>query len=117
MLPRERVFAAIEFRVPDAVPVEYHASPAGFMEHGEMLRQLWIRKRDDFGPPDRFKTPACKPGPREWRDTWGVLRREQAFGAGSIPIERPLDDWKAWRAFRMQPKLRGVRLWIRQTWQ
>ena len=108
MLRRERIFAANEIRVPDAVPVEYSAFPAGFIEHCETLRQLWIRERDDLGPPDRFKTSACKSGPRDWRDDWGIERREQAFGAGCIPTLRPRDDWHAWPAFRTPPTVVSV---------
>jgi hypothetical protein len=100
MLPRERVIAALEFRAPDVVPVEYHASPAGFVEHGEKLRRLWMEQPDDFGPRDRFKIPDVSPGRRTWRDAWGVQWREELFGAGGIPIERPLASWDGWSNFR-----------------
>ncbi len=101
MLARERVFAALEHRAPDAVPVEFHASPAGFFEHGERLRRLWIEHVDDFGPVNRFPTPAASEGPREWTDEWGVTRREEAFGAGGIAMQRPLDDWAKWPDFKV----------------
>ena len=100
MLSRERVLAALEFRTPDFVPVEYHASPSGFLEHGSKLRRLWIEDPDDFGPVDRFTIPAVAPGVRTWRDAWGVEWREQAFGAGGLPIDRPLVDWRALAGFR-----------------
>jgi len=100
MLPRDRVLAALAFRSPDCVPVEYHASPAGFVEHGDKLRRLWREHRDDFGPPDRFNIPDANPGGRTWRDAWGVEWREEAFGAGGIPIGHPLADWKASDTFR-----------------
>lgn len=109
MLPRERVLAALEFRAPDIFSVEYHSSPAGFHEHGAKLRDLWNRYQDDFGPADRFATDAHGPGVNQdrltgtWRDPWGVLWREEAFGAGGIPVERPLDDWGAWPAFKIPP--------------
>ena len=100
MLPRERILAALEFRSPGFVPVEYHASPAGFMDHGEKLRQLWIEHKDDFGPVDRFKIPTADAGGRTWHDAWGVKWHEEAFGAGGIPVARPLADWQAWADFR-----------------
>lgn len=111
MICRERVFAAVEFRSPDVVPVEYHASPAGFMEHGERLRKLWIEHSDDFGPVDRFPLPDVDPGPRTWCDAWGVKWHEEAFGAGGLPVERPLADWQAWAAFCVPepPALSGQR--------
>ena len=100
MLPRERVLAALDFRAPDVIPVEYHASPAGFLEHGEKLRRLWIEEPDDFGPPDRFQIPKVSPGGRTWRDAWGVQWREELFGAGGIPFERPLALWERWHEFK-----------------
>ncbi|HZU25103.1 MAG TPA: uroporphyrinogen decarboxylase family protein [Bryobacteraceae bacterium] len=103
MLPRDRVAAALEFRPPDSAPVEYHASPAGFLEHGEELRTLWLEHPDDFGPPGRFRVPDVSPGARTWRDAWGVQWREELFGAGGIPIARPLADWKAWNDFQTPP--------------
>ena len=103
MLPRERVSAALEFRKPDLVPVEYHASPAGFMEHAERLRQLWHEAPDDFGPPDRFGIPHPEPGPRTWRDAWGIQWREEAFGAGGIAVDQPLADWQALASLRTPP--------------
>ncbi len=104
MLSRERVLAAIEFETPDAVPLEYHASPAGFVDHGARLHQLWSEYTDDFGPPGRFETPDAQPGPRVWRDAWGVQWREESYGAGGLPVERPLTDWKSLDVFRIPPR-------------
>jgi hypothetical protein len=101
MLPRERVFATLEHRAPDAVPLEYHASPAGFFQHGERLRCLYNEHPDDFGPVDRFQIPEGCRGPRQWTDEWGVTRREEAFGAGGIAMQRPLDDWAQWPDLRV----------------
>lgn len=103
MLPRERVFATLEFRRPDVVPVEYHPSPAGVYEHGPKLRELWERYPGDFGDSRDF-APAA-PHPR-WigpdgrycelrRDEWGVLWKLLIFGVAGHPLERPLDDWEA----------------------
>jgi hypothetical protein len=83
------------------VPLEYHASPAGFVQHGEKLRRLFNAHPDDFGPVDRFPIPEGCEGPREWTDEWGVTRREEVFGAGGIAFKRPLDDWAAWPDFRV----------------
>jgi len=101
MLPRERVFAALDFSKPDVVPLEYHPSPAGAYEHGERLRALWERYPGDFG--DHRDFPLAKPDPR-WiapdgryrevrRDEWGVLWQHLIFGVAGHPLERPLDDW------------------------
>ena len=101
MLPRERVFAALDFRPPDILPLEYHASPSGSFEHGERLHQLWERYPQDFGLTSVF--PHAGPEPR-WvdaqgrycevrRDEWGVVWEHLIFGAAGHPLERPLDDW------------------------
>ncbi|MBS1874287.1 MAG: hypothetical protein JSU00_13810 [Acidobacteria bacterium] len=103
MLPRERVLAALSFQPPDIVPLEYHASPAGFVDHGAALRDLWDRNPDDFGPPHRFAIPDVDPGPRAWRDAWGIEWAEKSYGAGGLPTRRPLADWSAFEHFRTPP--------------
>jgi len=105
------VLAALEFRPPGRVPVEYHASPAGFYEHGPKLAELWERYPDDFGPPGRF--PLCAPPPEsldaqgrygECRtDEWGVTRRFLVYGVAGIPIEQPLAEWSRLAEFRPPP--------------
>jgi len=101
MPPRERVLRALEFRAPDVVPVEYHASPAGSYEHGEKLHELWARYPEDFGDSQRF--PRAAPEAR-WidaagryeevrRDEWGVVWKYLIYGVAGHPLERPLDDW------------------------
>jgi hypothetical protein len=70
------------------------------VEHGEKLRRLWIDDSDDFGPAGRFQIPAVDPGPRTWYDAWGVQWHEHAFGAGGLPIKRPLNNWQTWPEFR-----------------
>jgi hypothetical protein len=100
-LPRDRVFAALNFQPPDILPLEYHASPSGSFEHGEQLHQLWERYPQDFGLTGAF--PRAAPEPR-WvdaqgcyrevrRDEWGVVWEHLIFGAAGHPLERPLDDW------------------------
>jgi hypothetical protein len=109
--PRERVFAALDFRNPGVVPVEYHASPSGFFEHGARLAELWARYPDDFGPPGRF--PMARPGPgavdAEGRycetltDAWGVVRRHLVFGSAGNTIHQPLCDWAQLDGYRFPP--------------
>lgn len=111
MLPRERVFAALDFRAPDVAPLEYHPSPAGVYEHGQNLRNLWERYPGDFGDARDFPPAAPHPrwiGPdgtyREFRrDEWGVLWQHLIFGVAGHPLERPLDDWEALSRFTAPP--------------
>lgn len=110
-VPRGRVLAALEFRSPDVVPVEYHSSPAGFYEHGERLRRLWAECPDDFGPPSRFAIRTPDPGCIDEkgryseirRDEWGTVWEHLIFGTTGFPIERPLDDWTALAHFKTPP--------------
>jgi hypothetical protein len=101
MLPRERVFAALDFSTPDVVPLEYHPSPAGLYEHGDKLRELWREFPGDFGDAEEFP-PAAPPleaidsdgkYSETRRDEWGVVWKYLIFGVAGHPVERPLDDW------------------------
>jgi len=111
MLPRERVFQALDFDRPDVIPVEYHASPAGFYEHGEKLHALWERYPGDFA--DNRLFPHARPDPK-WvdaqgryretrRDEWGVLWKFLIFGVAGHPLERPLDDWANFATYTAPP--------------
>ncbi len=111
MLPRERVFAALEFQPPDVVPLEYHPSPAGTYEHGRKLLELFARYPGDFGDPREFVLAAPEP---RWvdahgryeelrRDEWGVLWKHLIFGVAGHPVERPLDDWSRLASFQPPP--------------
>ncbi len=100
MNSRERVYAAIEFRRPDIVPVEHHPSAAGLYDHGEKLRDLWRTYPQDFG--DHTSLPIPQPDPAHvmpdgsyhatWRDEWGVLWEYRIFGIMGHPLEQPLAD-------------------------
>ncbi|MBI5084419.1 MAG: hypothetical protein HZB13_07470 [Acidobacteria bacterium] len=113
MLPRQRVFAALDFTAPDRVPLEYHPSPAGAYEHGNKLRALGLTVEDDFYGPAPF--PPAAPDPR-WidangtyrelrRDEWGVLWQYLIFGVAGHPLERPLDDWSNLPSYQPPPLL------------
>lgn len=111
MSPRERVQAAMAFRPPDVVPVEYHPSPAGIWEHGAELRGLWERYPHDFGAhedfPDRRPEPQYVDATGKYeelrRDEWGVVWRHLIFGMHGHPVERPLDDWANLERFQAPP--------------
>lgn len=117
-LPRDRLLAALQFRAPGVIPVEYHSSPAGFHEHGRRLRDLWLQYPDDFGPPGRFPTcqppPECVDGDGRYfeirRDEWGVTWKHLIFGASGVPVEQPLADWSALDTFEppAPPSIAGL---------
>ncbi len=111
VLPRERVFAALDFRKPDVVPVEYHPSPAGSYEHGQQMHELFARYPHDFG--DASAIPLARPESK-WvdaqgkyqefrRDEWGVIWEHLIFGIAGHPHLRPLDDWANLEGFQPPP--------------
>jgi uroporphyrinogen decarboxylase len=108
MLPRERVFAALDFSKPDFVPLEYRPSPAGSYEHGDPLHKLFVRYPHDFG--DASAIPTARPEPK-WidaqgkyrelrRDEWGVIWEHLIYGVAGHPHTRPLDDWADLHTFQ-----------------
>jgi hypothetical protein len=107
MTSRERVFAALEFRRPDVVPLECTFSAAGLYEHGELLRGLWRACPQDFD--DFTALPIPAPPTRDLdaegryhgfeTDAWGVVWEERIFGVCGHPHARPLDDLAALATF------------------
>jgi len=100
MTPRERVKAAINFRKPDRVPVQYYYAPVGYYEHGEKLNDLYSEMEGDFAPFGRIEIP-CLPASdfdsegkyhAFKRDEWGTFWEYRIFGVWGIPKEYPLAD-------------------------
>lgn len=100
MLPRERVYAALEFRKPDIAPVEYCTHPVGFYEHGDKLRRLFSQYPSDFG--DVSDIHAELPGKdcfdsdgryHEFKtDEWGTVWEYRIYLMHGHPFKRPLDQ-------------------------
>lgn len=111
MTPRERVLAALDFRAPDMVPLEYHPSPGGLYEHGDALRALWRRFPGDFGDASTF--PYAPPASADFdadgryhafrTDAWGTEWEYRIFGVWGHPVRRPLDDLSRLDGFRAPP--------------
>lgn len=114
MNARERVSAAIDFKAPDKVPVEYYCSPVGFYEHGEKLNDLYELHEGDFLPFRRGKIPVLTEAQfdKDGRyhetilDEWGTLWEFRIFGIAGIEKEYPLDDWDKLADYQM-PRLPG----------
>lgn len=98
MLPRERVYAALNFKTPDIIPLEYHPSRRGFYEHGEKLRELFLKNCGDFGPitqepipvPTSFDADGSYHEFKE--DKWGTLWEYRIFCMVGHPVKWPLED-------------------------
>ena len=117
MTPRERVYAALDYKTPDMVPLECHSSPAGLYEHGTRLNALWSRFPQDFGDLSNLPLPNAEDGhfdpdgsgKRMRRDEWGVIWEEPVVGIMGHPVIRPLDDLANLDSFRIPepPALHG----------
>lgn len=100
MTGKERVSAALHYRRPDRVPLQYYYSPVGYYEHGEKLNDLYASLPGDFGPFRRIPVPA--PSDTDFdgngryhafrRDEWGTLWEYRIFGIAGIPAEYPPSD-------------------------
>jgi len=111
MTSRERVRAAMSFRAPDKVPVQYYYTPVGYYEHGDKLNDLYAELPGDFGPFRRFDVP--RPPPSDFdgegkyhafkKDDWGALWEFRIFGIAGITKEYPLADESAIAAFKAPP--------------
>ncbi|MCL2478057.1 MAG: hypothetical protein FWF22_01045 [Treponema sp.] len=96
----ERVRAAMGFRKPDRVPVQYFYCPVGYYEHGEKLNDLYAKLEGDFSPFRRMEIPKLPSSDFESdgsyhsfkRDDWGTLWEYRIYGVWGIPLEYPLAD-------------------------
>lgn len=100
MNSRERVRAAMSFKKPDHVPVQYYYCPVGYYEHGDKLNDLYASLEGDFGPFTRVAPPVLPDSDFDEtggyhafkRDEWGTLWEFRIFGVTGIPKEFPLTD-------------------------
>jgi len=109
MLPRDRVFAALDFRAPDVVPLQIYAAPSGLHEHGQKLADLTKTCGHDFGDLSQLGLPD-PPGPQDFdpdgryhaikTDDWGTTWEYRIFGIWGHPKEWPLDDWSRLASYR-----------------
>lgn len=109
MLPRDRVYSALNFQIPDIIPLEYHPSPRGFYEHGEKLRHLLCNFKGDFGDvcnspipvPDEKNVDADGRYHEFSADKWGTLWEHRIFCMQGHPVKRPLDCVEKIRSFQL----------------
>ncbi|MBN2852847.1 MAG: hypothetical protein JXQ23_08965 [Clostridia bacterium] len=97
---RERVFKTFDFEKTDQIALQYHPSPRGYFEHGEKLRKLFIKYKDDFDDVTHEEIPVIpsyaydKNGDYydEIEDEFGILWQYRIFKIMGHPLKRPLDD-------------------------
>jgi hypothetical protein len=111
MNSRERVHAAMRFKKPDRVPVQYYCTPVGYYEHGDKLNDLYAALEGDFAPFARIAPPVLPNSDFDEsgnyhafrRDEWGVLWEFRIFGIAGIPKEFPLADPEKIRSYTAPP--------------
>ena len=109
MTPRDRVFAALDFRPPDTIPLQVHPSQGGLYEHGQKLLDLMRACGHDFGDLTGWKMPDPPP-PKDFdpdgryhairTDEWGTTWQYRIFGVWGHPTAWPLDDMAKLDAYK-----------------
>ena len=99
-VPRDRVFAALDFTPPDVVPLRIYAAAGGLHEHGRKLVDLIKACGHDFGDFSALQTPD-PPTPGDVDDNgryhafktdeWGATWEYRIFGIWGHPAKYPLD--------------------------
>jgi hypothetical protein len=108
MLPRERVLAAVEFRAPDTIPIQVHASTGGLYQHGQKLLELLRQCPNDFGDLSGLALP--NPPPEDFdpdgsyhriaTDAWGITWEFRIFGVWGHPRKTPLAELTALDSYK-----------------
>jgi hypothetical protein len=99
----ERVRKAIEFDLPDRVPISHAVLPAAQLKYGDALSEILREFREDFGwdyqddlPLEKY--PALyKKG--QQTDDFGTLWKVEWNGICGIPIDHPIKDLEHWREY------------------
>lgn len=124
---RERVIRAIEFDLPDRIPITNASLPAAYLKYGDRLRRIFARYPSDFGinrPPSTYPEQAYFLGKRriyvdEWGCEWSMIQR----GILGQVKGHPLSDLKALGTYKFpktpEPKYslgEGGNLFERMQW-
>lgn len=96
MNSRERVKRAIKFQKPDRVPISHAVLPAAQLKYGQVLNEILVEFREDFGwdcmedlPEEDY--PALYKGGRN-ADDFGTVWYGEWKGICAIPVEWPIPD-------------------------
>jgi uroporphyrinogen decarboxylase len=108
MTSKERVQAAMRFKKPDRVPVQYYYCPVGYYEHGEKLNDLYAELEGDFSPYKKMEIPVLPFSDFDEegkyhafkRDDWGTFWEYRIFGVWGIPLEYPLADAERIKSYK-----------------
>jgi hypothetical protein len=122
MTSRERIFAALDYRPVDKVPLRLYPAPGGLYEHGQRLLDLIRACGHDFGPLDGVALPAPLPATdfdpdgsyHAFRtDEWGTRWEYRIPGIWGHPVAWPVEDLDTVETYAMpapSPALAGAEL-------
>ncbi len=104
MNSRCRVKAAIEFKLPDRVPISHAVLPAAMLKHGDVLAALIAEFREDFGwdympdlPLNEYPAQYLE---GEHADDFGTVWRGEWLGVCGIPVRGPIPDLDRYDEFQ-----------------
>jgi uroporphyrinogen-III decarboxylase len=108
MLPRERIYNALDFKRVDKPGLIIDVSERGLYEHGEKLRELFKTVEGDFGPISDCPIPYPPEGTIDINgnyhgfstDPWRVTWEYRIFKIQGHPYKRPLDDWNSFNNYK-----------------
>ena len=107
---RENWLRAIEFRGPQWIPVIVSINPATRLRYGEALRPVLERHSALVGVPESIMPdPHALPGRyragSDFVDEWGCRWANLVDGLEGQVVEHPLEDWAAWKDYRLPDPL------------
>jgi hypothetical protein len=103
------MLAALDYRQPDRIPVEYHPSPAGMCVHGQKLMDLFRAYPPDN--PAAFALPELPPTAYDpdgryhetKTDAWGTTWEYRIYGVHGHPYRYPFPSWEAAAGWAFPP--------------
>jgi hypothetical protein len=122
MTSRERIFAALDYRPVDKVPLRLSAAAGGLHEHGQKLLDLIQACGHDFGALDGVRLPPPLPATdvdpdgsyHAFRtDEWGTRWEYRIPGIWGHPVAWPVEDLDTVETYAMPapaPALVGAEL-------
>lgn len=109
MTSRERIFHMLSFQSVDKAPLEYHRSPRGLYDFGDVFRQKVREVPGDFEDFSAMAAPVVPPNAydtdgsyHEFRtDEWGVEWEYRIFSETGHPSKQPLADMSALSSYKV----------------
>jgi len=105
MTGRERVLRAIEFRIPDRVPLMNSITAIARQRDPAAVEDYLRKYPGDFAPGGERYLDVDRTLPGEQRDKWGCVWRNERPGIIGQVVRHPLADWSDRATYRFpEPK-------------